>query len=111
MKSYFKVFGLALLFIVSMSGLGFVTGFINIGKTRTIGKWQQNAERVVYEETQSYVHSKNQEALKFYKEYMKATDEQSRAGIRSMVSISFAEFDDKKIKSDMVRDFVMSCKY
>lgn len=90
-------------------GLSYGFGWIGVHQTRTIGKAQQNAQREVFEETQSYVFARRQEALKFYKEYQSA-DVDEKTAIEMMVSHSFADFDEAKLEG-RVRDFVEKCKY
>lgn len=104
-KIVLLVFSGLLLLIV----LDFGFGFVGVFKTKTVGKAQQNAQREVFEQTQSYVEGKRQEALKFYKEYKDAEPE-DRGAIEEMVSHSFANFDEQKL-SEPLKSFVYNCKY
>lgn len=105
LKAVLAFIGVVILFVALTYGVG----WFGVGYTKTVGKAQKNAEREVYEQTQSYVHAKKQEALKFYKEYQKA-DPSEKQGIKAMVSHSFAEFDETKLDG-FVRSFVEDCKY
>jgi len=96
--------------LVALVGLSYAFGWIGVHQTATIGKAKQNAQREVFEETQSYVEGKRQEALKLYKEYNQATDQDSKNAICYLVSQSFANFDDDKLDGK-VRAFVENCKY
>ncbi len=109
MKDVVKIIGLFALLLGVLTGLSYGFGWIGVHQTKTIGKAQQNAERVVFEETQGYVEGKRQEALKLYKEYRNATDEE-KASIKEIVSLSFANFDEKKLSSKLQK-FVSDCKY
>lgn len=98
---------LGLFVLGSLVELG--TGWFGVYKTKTVEKAQKDAEREVFEETQSYVEAKRQEALKFYQEYQKA-DHSEKLGIKQMVSHSFANFDEEKL-NEPLRSFVRDCKY
>ena len=100
---------IAIVCIGAPIGLSYAFGWIGVHQTLTIGKAQQNADRVVYEETQSYVDGKRQEALKMFKEYKKS-DLEGKAAIREMASHSFAAFDENKLNG-AVYDFIYDCKY
>lgn len=85
-------------------------GWFGVFYTKTVKVEQENADREVFEQTQSYVEGKRQEALKFYKEWREAETESEKKGIENMVMHSFANFDDEKLQGD-VRVFVEHCKY
>jgi type II secretory pathway pseudopilin PulG len=110
MKEIFKGIGI----LVSVILLGFLLylglGYLGVIGTKTVGKAQQNAQREVFENTQSYVEGKRQEALKYYKEYKNAPDDESRKAIKALVSQSFANFDENKL-SPTLKNFVYTCKY
>lgn len=95
--------------LIILIALDFGFGYIGVFKTKTVGKAQQSARREVFEETQSFVEGKRQEALKFYREYKQA-DASEKQGIKSMVAHSFANFDEEKLSGE-VKTFVKMCKY
>ncbi len=101
--------GIIALLIIAVS-LSFVFGWVDVLYTKTVGKGKQNAERVVFEESQSYVEGKRQEALKLYKEHLQAEDEEAKQAIREIALHTFANFDENKLKGK-VKDFIHSCKY
>jgi len=104
-----KIAGISFAGLVLIIGLSFAFGWTDVLFTKTVGKAKQDAKREVFEQTQSYVEGKRQEALKFYKEY-KAADVEDREAIEEMVSHSFANFDESKL-SDPLKQFVYQCKY
>jgi len=104
-----KIAGISLAGLVLVIALSFAFGWTNVFYTKTVGKAKQDAKREVFEQTQSYVEGKRQEALKFYKEY-KAAEIKDRVAIEEMVSHSFANFDEQKL-SDPLKAFVYNCKY
>lgn len=104
-----KVIGIFLAGLVVLIALDFGFGYVGVFKTKTVGKAQQNANREVFEQSQSFVEGKRQEALKFYKEYQKASIDEKQS-IELMVSHSFANFDETKL-SEPLYSFVYNCKY
>lgn len=101
---------IAVLSISAVIGLSYATGWIKVHQTKTIEKAQQNAEREVFEESQSYVEGKRQAALKYYKEYQQATEEQQEA-LKNIISQDFANFDEDKYLTGEIRSFIHTCKY
>jgi len=109
--STWKGIRLTILGIAIIIGLYFGLGYLGVLGTKTIGKARMNAEREVFEETQSYVEGKRQEAVKLYKEYNEADSVSVKKGIESIVSLSFANFDETKLNSSKLERFVSKCKY
>lgn len=109
MKNWIIGILIGLLVIGGLVGLSYGFGWIGVHQTKTIGKAQKNAEREVFEQTQSYIEGKRQEALKFYREYQTA-NEVEKAAIKEMVAHSFAQFDENKLDGK-VKSFVYNCKY
>lgn len=109
------IFGASVLFLtlVVMLTLEFGFGYINIFRTNTIVKQQKLAtrkvEREVYEQSESYVEGKRQDALKYYQEYIKS-DSSSKETIKGFVATAFANFDEELLNPEL-RDFVHNCKY
>lgn len=95
--------------IIVLIALDFGFGYLGVFKTKTVGKAQQNAKRDVFEQTQSYVEGKRQEAIKFYKEYLQS-DENNKKAIKQIVSHSFANFDENLL-NEPLKTFVYNCKY
>jgi hypothetical protein len=103
-----SVVGFFLLLILG-AGLELGTGYFGVLKKKTVGKAMQNAEREVFEETQSYVHGKRQEALKYYNEWQES-DAEGREIIENQVANVFAYFDEENLTGE-VKTFVSNCKY
>lgn len=109
MKTY-KIVLSIIAALVILIALDFGFGYIGVFKTATVGKAQQNAQREVYEQTQSYVGGKRQAALKYYKEYQQA-DDVGKAALKYIVSQDFADFDEDKYLTGKIRNFIHNCKY
>ncbi len=101
---------LFVVFVAILIGLSYGFGWIKVHQTATIGKEQQNVERRVFEESQSYVEGKRREALKMYKEYLKTKDPDEKAALAQIVAMSFANFDENKL-TPKLKEFVHKCKY
>ena len=88
---------LSLLGIVVIIALSFGFGWTGVFYTKTVGKAQQNANRTVFEQTQSYVEAKRQELVKLHHEWVQA-NEADKLPIEAMIRQSFANFDENKIE-------------
>lgn len=94
--------GLAAIFALSF--IGNAMGLFNI---QFWGVKQANAQRNVFEQSQSYVEGKRQEVTKYRLEYMQTKDPQSREAIRQTILMSTANMDLSKLTPEQ-RDFVES---
>ncbi len=101
MKYVLIALGTILLFI----GLSFAFGWTDVLFTKTVGKAQQNANREVFEQTQSFVEAKRQELVKYRLEYMQAKTAQDSTAIKTMLLQDFANFDVSKLEPDQ-REFL-----
>jgi hypothetical protein len=100
MKQVFAVIGIFVGFLAVLIGLNFFFGWVNVGYTKTVGKAQQNAERTVFEETQSYVEGKRQFLNKEREEYRREKDPQAKEAIRQSILHEMANFDLDKLSND-----------
>lgn len=96
--------------IIVLVILSFAFDWLNVFRTQTIGKAQQNAEREVFEQTQSYVEGKRQAALKYFKEYSLANDS-TKKNLKYIIALEFANFDEKQYLTGELYDFIYKCKY
>jgi len=104
-----KIIGGIVLVLVILIGLDFGFGYLGVFKTRTVGKAQQDAQREVFESTQSFVEGKRQEALKMYREWTSA-DIEDKPGLEKMAGHTFANVDEK-IFEEPLKTWVHNCKY
>lgn len=107
MKQLFIAIAASLLIIVAVT---YFIGGVGVHYTQTVGAAQQDANRKVFEHSQSYVSGKRQAAIKYYKEY-KSLPDSSRAGLRNIVAQDFANFDEDKYLTGELRSFIKDCKY
>ena len=110
MKTGMKVFlgFIALMVLFCALSLGF--GWFGVFQTKTVGKAQQNAQREVFEQTQSYVEGKRQELTKYHHEWM-TSDSLDKITIEFTIRQSFANFDENKIVEPDLYDFLKRVKY
>jgi hypothetical protein len=100
MKQVFAAIGIFVGALMILVGLNFFFGWVNVGYTKTVGKAQQNAQRTVFEETQSYVEGKRQFLNKEREEYRREKDSVSKEAIRQSILHEMANFDLNKLSSD-----------
>lgn len=112
MNSNLKILIGAIVTVLLVMILTFAFGLFGVGYTTTIGKKQQNANRVVYEESNSFVKGKRQEAIKYYKEWLEAETLEDKKAIETIVSMSLADFDeDRHITDAVLLSWVKRVKY
>ncbi len=106
-----KITGIILASIIILLALDFGFGYVGVFKTKTVKKAQQDAERDVFESTQSYVDGKIQEANKMYIEFQRTEDEEEKEAIRTYIRNGFANFNEQKYLQSPLKEFVYNCKY
>jgi hypothetical protein len=110
MKTFFIGFSIAIGTVALLIALSYGLGWIGVHQKHTIGKAMQNADRRVFEETQSYVEGKRQEAVKLFKEYNTASDPGEKKALCQVASHTFANFNTEHLRGP-VRAFIESCRY
>ena len=95
--------------IAIVIGISWGMGWYGVRYTRTIGKAQQNADRTVYEESQSFIEGKRQELLKLHHEWVKA-DKDSKEAIEAVIRQSFANVNDTIINDPDLYNFLKQTK-
>ena len=105
-----KIFGLVILLIVILAALDLGTGYLGVLKTKTVGKAEKNADREVFEQTQSFVESNRISAAKDYKEWLKS-DDGSRKALENLAAHRYANFDEQKYMYEgPVKVWIYRCK-
>jgi hypothetical protein len=93
--------------IIVVFGLVFLIGYTNVFYTHTVGKAQQNANREVFEQTQSYIEGKRQELVKLHHEWVKS-DADGKKDIEATIRVSFANFNQDNIIDPDMHSFLHS---
>jgi hypothetical protein len=104
-KLYKIALGILILLIVL-----FVLESIGIEWTKYFSIKRKNADREVFEQTKSYVHSKIQDLAKYYKEYTQAVNQDEKDALASVIQIQFAEFDADKISNKKLKAFLVNIR-
>lgn len=104
-----KIFGLSVGGFVIILALIFALGLFGLGYYKFFGPKTENIRREIFEQTQSYVHGKVQDLAKYQNEYNKA-DENGKESIRQLIILRFAEFDETKIRSVGLRNFLTNMR-
>ena len=105
-----KITLLVILGIVLLLGLSWGLAEFGLMKKAYFKPKQENIDREVFENTQSYVEGKRQEAIKYRLEYMKCSDEIEKEAIRMTIVQSFANFDESKLEPEL-QSFIKDMKY
>ena len=111
MKTGLKVFLGFIGVVILMLGLSLGFGWFGVFQTKTVGVAQENAERFIFEQTQSYVQGKKAELIKHYGEWATEKDSSNKKTIEAVVRASFASFDESKIEEPELYSFLKKCKY
>jgi len=111
-----KNFLLGLAFVLSLTAIGigasYAFGWIGVHQMKTIGKAKKNADREVYEETNSFVKAKRQEILKAYKEWQLSDNVNDKEAIANVLAMSLADFDEDRFINDRnLLNWVKQIKY
>ena len=105
-----KIVGLSILGLVVLIALTFLSGAVDLGYKKVFKPANENVDREVFENTQSYVHGKIQDLAKYKREYDATDDAIERKAIESLINQQFAQFDKKKIVDDDLRDFLIKTR-
>lgn len=112
MKDTGKVIAIVLIAAVLFGGLTYGFGWFGVGYTKTVGKDQQNANREVFEETNSFTKGKRQEIIKYYKEWNEAETLEDKKAIETIVSMSLSDFDEDRFITDAkLLSWIKNVKY
>jgi purine nucleoside permease len=105
MKRVLATIGIVLGIIAAIIGIGFGTGYLNVGYTNTVGKAQQNANTNVFHSTQAYTDGAIADIAKVKLEYDQSADATARAGLVNYVRSSYPNLDPSLINNPIVRSW------
>ena len=95
--------------IIALIVLIFAANEFEIFGVKFWGVRKQNAQRQVFEQSQSFIEGKRQELIKYHHEWMKA-DSIDKISIEYTIRMSFANFDENNIEQSDLRDFLIKVK-
>ena len=102
MKAILINIAILILSIAVVFGTVFGLRYAGMMMTKYFAPKEQNIQREVFENTQSFVEGKRQALTKYYKEWVKAPDEEKEV-IRSLVMNDFASFNVDYLTSEQKR--------
>ncbi|WP_275552678.1 hypothetical protein [Tenacibaculum piscium] len=112
MKEVLKYIGIGFLTIGLLIGLSYAFGWVGVHQIKTISKAKQNANREVFEETNSFTKAKRQEIFKYYKEWNEVETLEEKKAIETILMMSLADFNEDKYITDIkLLNWVKSVKY
>ena len=76
----------------------------------TIGVQYENAKRERFENSTSYIHSMQDKLAEYKREFETEKDVDTKLAILNCIDDEFGQFDEIKISSSVLRDFLISVK-
>ena len=96
--------------VIIGSGIDLATGWFGVYYTKTVGKAQENANREVFKQTQSYNDGMAQELVKIKTEYDQAKDSTDKKALVFRVQHDYANFDESKLESESLRSWLIKIR-
>jgi hypothetical protein len=106
MKNFFIGLAIVLGVILLFSGLALYNGWFGVYYTKTVGKAQQNAERTVFKETQSYNDGMAQQLSKLKLEYETSKDSIDKKAIKYKIVQDYADFNAENLQNEGLRQWL-----
>ena len=104
-----KYFAYIVLIIVSIFALIWISNDFQIFSINKWGVKKANAQREVFEQSQSFIEGKNQELTKLHHEWVDS-DADSKETIEAVIRHTFSDFDPENIKDQDIREFLRKIK-
>lgn len=105
-----KVFGISVGAFVGMIAVVFILGGVGLGYKMVFKPANENVERQVFENTQSYVFGKIQDLAKYKQEYNALENPNDQQAIKNIINQQFAQFDKNKIQDPDLRNFLVQMR-
>jgi Tfp pilus assembly protein PilO len=96
--------------IILTAALVFGLGYSGVFYTKTVGKAQQNAEREVFKNSQSYNDGMAQELSKLKTEYEQDTCQIDKNAIANKIRQDFADFDESNLQSQNLKTWLIQIR-
>ncbi len=90
--------------------LVFAIGLAGVGYKLTIGKINKDAEREVFEHSQSYVHGMVDDLAKYKLEYTRAQDDIDKRALEEVILDRYSNFDADLIEDASLRQFLLNIR-
>lgn len=91
--------------------VGFAVGaeYFGLGWAEHFGLKWKDLRREQHEASQSFNRGKLQQLSKYYKEYLES-DENSKAAIKNLISVDFANYDAERIPNEILKKFLIEVR-
>src|ERR1700676_5302823 len=96
-----RVFFLVLVILIGFYGLGFVATGGDLAIYRFWAPKQENAKRVVFENTQSYIQGKQEYLSRLEFQYKTADNDTQKAALKTMILDESSTVDMSQMSSDV----------
>jgi hypothetical protein len=96
-----RIFFVAIIALVLIYGLGFLATGGDLAIYKFWAPKQANAQRQVFENTQSYVQGKTEYLTRLRFEYQASTDDSRKAALRTLILTEAAQVDNDKLPPDL----------
>ena len=107
-----KIYIISFVCIVAALILPFFFGGYTLLYMKIMGPANENVQRQIFENTQSFVRGKRQDATRYYHQYMSTQDQQTRNAIKNIIQMDFVDFDEQKyINNVEIRQWLHNMKY
>lgn len=110
MKENLKIAGMSVSMFVGLILLVFILGGVGLGYKAFFAPKNAAIDRLVFEETQSFVHGKIQDLAKYKREYNELKSLNDQAALRAIINQQFAQFDKSKVQDPALRSFLVSMR-
>lgn len=106
-----KYFFIGFLCLIFCIGIGIGLDYLGFKWWSFIEPKKEKMKREIFLNTRSYNEGKAQDLVKLRMEYLRTKDKTEREVIASTIRHMFAEYDENKINSIELRDFLKQIKY
>lgn len=110
MKENWKIAGMSVGMFVGLILLVFILGGIGLGYKAFFAPKHAAVDRLVFEETQSFVHGKVQDLAKYKREYDAMTSLNDQQALRAVIGQQFAQFNKSKVVDPGLRQFLVNMR-
>jgi len=105
MKNKLLIITVIIVAVAVFMAIGFGTGYLGVGYTKTVVKAQQNANTEVFHETQAYIDGATADIAKVKLEYDQSTDVTAKHALINYVRASYPNLDISLINNTIVKDW------
>lgn len=109
MKTGFKAFGISVVCLIALYGLGFLATGGDLVIYRFWAPKQENARRQVFQNTQSYVQGKVEYISRLRYQYSVATDDDQKAALKTLILDEASTVDASQLPNDL-QAFIFNLK-